>query len=89
MEMIKPHAVGLVWGSVLSIAFNTAARRNPDARRLVAGTPLYMAPEMLSGEPYHLTSDIYSLGCVLYTLCMRRPPYVAKTLGALKVKAQP
>ena len=42
MEMIKPHAVGLVWGSVLSIAFNTAARRNPDARRLVAGTPLYI-----------------------------------------------
>ena len=42
LEMIKPHATGLVCGSVLSIAFNTVARRNPDARRLVAGTPLYI-----------------------------------------------
>lgn len=42
LEMIKPHATGLAWGSVLSIAFNTVARRNPDARRLVAGTPLYI-----------------------------------------------
>ena len=51
MEMIKPHAVGLVWGSVLSIAFNTAARRNPDARRLVAGTPLYICLLYTSPSP--------------------------------------
>ena len=42
LEMIKPHATGLAWGSALSIALNTLARRNPDARRLVAGTPLYI-----------------------------------------------
>ena len=42
LDLIKPHFGGLVAGSVLSIAFNTAARANPDARRLVAGTPLYI-----------------------------------------------
>jgi hypothetical protein len=42
LDVIKPHATGLACGSVLSIAFNTAARANPDARRLVAGTPLYI-----------------------------------------------
>ena len=42
LDLIKPHFGGLVVGSVLSIAFNTAARANPDARRLVAGTPLYI-----------------------------------------------
>jgi formylglycine-generating enzyme required for sulfatase activity len=33
------------------------------------GTPLYMAPECLRGEPATQRSDLYSLGAVLYELC--------------------
>src|SRR5207237_7128508 len=32
------------------------------------GTQLYMAPELLGGEPASTGSDIYSLGLVLYQL---------------------
>jgi serine/threonine protein kinase len=36
--------------------------------RRTAGTPLYLAPEVLDGEPRTKASDIYSLGILLYYL---------------------
>ena len=43
LEMIRPHLGGIVAGSLLSIFFNACARATfSDARRLVAGTALYL-----------------------------------------------
>ena len=40
-----------------------------------AGSPGYMAPEVLCAEPYGLPVDLWSLGIILYTLLCGRPPY--------------
>merc|ERR1719399_580368 len=39
------------------------------------GTPLYMSPEVLKGNGYDMKSDVWSLGCVFYELCVRRSPF--------------
>lgn len=44
---------------------------------LVAGTPMYMAPEQVQGEDLDARADLFSLGSVLYTLCTGREPFRA------------
>lgn len=43
------------------------------------GTPFYMSPEICAAEKYTLQSDVWSLGCVIYELCAREPPFNART----------
>jgi serine/threonine protein kinase len=53
------------------------------------GTPFYMSPEICAAERYTLKSDIWALGCIMYELCQREPPFNAKTHYDLvkKIKA--
>ena len=47
----------------------------------VLGTPLYMSPELLAGKKgggYGFSSDVYSLGCILYELVKLRAPFKEK-----------
>jgi hypothetical protein len=43
------------------------------------GTPFYMSPEICAAEKYTLLSDIWALGCIMYELCTKEPPFNAKT----------
>lgn len=38
-----------------------------------------MSPEICAAERYTLHSDIWSLGCIIYELCAKEPPFNAKT----------
>jgi serine/threonine protein kinase/WD40 repeat protein len=56
---------------------------------IVAGTPMYMAPEQAKGESLDHRADLFSLGSVMYAMLTGRPPFRATTtLAVLKRVAE-
>jgi len=41
---------------------------NTSAKTFV-GTPYYLSPEVCENRPYNLSSDLWSLGCIIYEMC--------------------
>lgn len=47
-----------------------------ERKRTICGTPNYIAPEILDGKHGHSYEvDVWSLGVLLYTLCIGKPPF--------------
>ena len=47
------------------------------------GTPYYASPEVWQDKPYDKSSDIWSLGAVLYEMTALNPPFTAKDMKGL------
>ncbi len=50
---------------------------------IIAGTPMYMAPEQAEGQTLDQRADLFSLGSVLYQMVAGRPPFRANSAVAV------
>jgi len=83
---IKPSNVMLtIDNDVRIIDFGIAICADADISRIegIAGSPSYMSPEQVQSEELTSSSDIYSLGAVLYELLTGFRPFRADNLSKL------
>jgi serine/threonine-protein kinase len=76
----------LDWGIAVSLKDDPSGRL-PCASQAteIAGTPHYMAPEMLLGDPteYSPRTDVYLLGAILYEIFAGEPPHKGSDVHAI------
>uniref|UniRef100_A0A8D2DN62 Serine/threonine-protein kinase ULK4 n=1 Tax=Sciurus vulgaris TaxID=55149 RepID=A0A8D2DN62_SCIVU len=49
----------------------------------VKGSPIYTAPEVVRGTDFSITSDLWSLGCLLYEMFSGKPPFFSDSVSEL------
>jgi serine/threonine protein kinase len=73
-----------VGGRIVLMDFSGTGAADPAARNELSGTPLYMAPEQLEGQPASAATDTYSAGVLLFYLFSGRLPVEGSTLSGVR-----
>ncbi|MEU0949496.1 PASTA domain-containing protein [Streptomyces canus] len=80
---IKPANVMVTWSGQVKVMDFGIARDARDVgltqTSLVIGTAQYLSPEQAMGHAVDARSDLYSVGCLLYELLTRRPPFTGES----------
>jgi serine/threonine protein kinase len=85
---IKPANILVVEGTNIKVADFGAAYlfKASETQITDVGSPLYMSPEQIKGEPLGHHSDMFALGVVLYVLFTGQRPFDGNTLSELVSK---
>jgi len=65
------------FGTALHVFSDGVSREVAQVEGLLHGTPGYMAPEQIRGEPLDARCDLYALGCIFYELVTSQPVFRA------------
>ncbi|MDA1231007.1 MAG: serine/threonine-protein kinase [Planctomycetota bacterium] len=81
---VKPSNILLEHGIERTLLTDFGLARASDDASLThsgyhPGTPQYMSPEQARGDAVDARSDLFSLGSVIYTLCVGHPPFRAES----------
>ncbi|MEM9599140.1 MAG: protein kinase, partial [Acidobacteriota bacterium] len=68
---------------ILDFGLARIAGEGGESGELPVGTPAYMAPEQLRGEPVDERSDQWALGALVYEMLVGEPPFTGDKLPAL------
>ncbi|NP_001126939.1 serine/threonine-protein kinase ULK4 [Pongo abelii] len=52
----------------------------------VKGSPVYTAPEVVRGAEFSISSDLWSVGCLLYEMFSGKPPFFSESISELTEK---
>ena len=88
---LKPSNVIVIDDRVKVLDFGIARMGDSAASNLtrtgeVIGSPMFMAPEQIQGQPLTGTCDLYALGVIAFTLLTGREPFLADTTTAIVLK---
>lgn len=53
---------------------------NGQRKKTLCGTPNYIAPEVLTKQGHSYEVDVWSIGCIMYTLLVGKPPFETNSL---------
>src|SRR5206468_2823405 len=79
------NAAGLSHPNVVSVYDRAGASQMTEAGSII-GTAQYLSPEQARGAPVDQTSDIYSVGIVLYELLTGTVPFTGETPVEIAMK---
>ena len=54
--------------------------------KTMVGTPYYLSPEIINGQPYDSKNDIWALGVMIYEMMSFKKPFNANSLPALSLR---
>jgi serine/threonine-protein kinase PknK len=81
--MLRPDGTAKVldFGIAVQLRFSGDAEAIAPESGQVSGTPGYMSPEQVRGEPTDARTDVWAVGCLLYECLNGRPLIAGRTLA--------
>lgn len=79
---VKPRNIFASWEGEVKLGDLGLAIDLEEVSLSLAGTPAYLSPEIVLGQKISASSDLFSLGAVLYEMLTTAPPFADHTTSA-------